>query len=266
MDKKLIDKEKYQKILNLLKEEINKESFERDLKKVQDIDLKHYSKIIGKLEFLKIIEEYKNENLIENEINNVLILLPGNPEILFRVCLDMIRYNVDFTIGIEDFCLSQNTLIIDVIKNILEKLNIRISIDLKNLMEDREIIEISNEIDRTIIIGNSNLYNRLEDKVENLKFNTYGIFEVYSDSQEYEELEEKFYEYLEQNGFEGEGYSDINFEDAIRIINKKGYHFCTILFSKDKNKQKVFEENVNSEYVIINKNPFEKIKLKLEII
>ena len=266
MDNIKNNNEKYQKFLNLLLQEINKENFDKDLKKVQDIDLKHFSKIIKKKDFSKIVEEYKNENIIENNLKNILILLPGNPEVFFRICLDIIRYNVDLTIGIEDLCLAQNTFILDVINSILEKLNMRTKIVLKNLMKDTEIIELSKNQDKTIIVGNSNLYNRVENKIENLRFNAYGIFETYSDSNEFEELEEKIYEYFEQNGFEGEVYDDIEYEKAIKLMNKKGYHFCSILFSKDKEKQKMFKENINSEYVIINKNPFEKIKLKLEII
>lgn len=52
-------------------------------------------------------------------------------------------------------------------------------------------------------------------------------------------------------------------ESAVRIINKNGYKFSTVLFSKDEEKQKYFKDNIESQYVIINKNPFKEIKFKL---
>ena len=87
--------------------------------------------------------------------------------------------------------------------------------------------------------------------------------EIYSDSDEFEELEQAFFEFCYENEFEIENYSDLNFEDCIRLINKSGYKFCSVLFSKDEIKQKVFKESVNSKYIIINKNPFKEIKFKI---
>lgn len=266
MNKSLINEDKYKKLLDSLKKEIEKESFENDLKKVQDIDLNHYAKILNKSEFLSIIEYYKKENIIENEFDNILVLLPGNPEIVFRLCIEAVRYNVNLMIGIEDFCLAQNNFIIELFEKIINDANLKNRIELKNLLKDSEIVELSDRVDKTIIIGNSNLYNRLESKIENLKLNPYGIFEIYSDSEEFQELEEKVFEYFIQNEFESESYNDLNINQATKLINKNGYHFCCVLFSNDKENQKVFKENIDSEYVIINKNPFKKIKFKFEII
>ncbi len=266
MNRKIIDEEKYQKVLNVLENEIDNENFEKDLKQVQHIDLNHYTKILNKTEMLKIINEYKTQKIIENEINKILVLLSGNPEIVFRLCLEAIKYNVDFIIGIEDFCLAQNKLIIEKIMNIFNNQNIKIKIKLKNLLKDSEIIEIAKQNDKVIIIGNSNLYNRLENEIENLKFNFYGIFEVYSDSNDFKELEETIFEYFTQNQFEAECYDDLTLEKAIKIINKNGYHFCSLLFSNNKEYQEIFKKNIESKYVIINKNPFKEIKFEFEII
>ena len=99
--------------------------------------------------------------------------------------------------------------------------------------------------------------------ISNIELNPYGIFEVYSDSEEFEELEETFFEYCYQKEFEAENYSDLENDDAIRLINKNGYKFAVILFSKDIELQKEFRESINAQYVIINKNPFKEIKFKL---
>ena len=84
------------------------------------------------------------------------------------------------------------------------------------------------------------------------------------DSDEYEELEKTFFDYCYQKEFEAEDYSDLEIEEAVRLINKNGYKFSVVLFSKDKEKQKLFKQ-IDSKYIIINKNPFKEIKFKLEI-
>lgn len=265
MNQDFIESNNYEKFLNFIKKEIDSNEFKKQLEKVQNIDLKHYTKFISILEMQGYLNEYKNESFIKNELNKILVILPGNPEIVFKLCLEAIRYNVSMTISIEDFCLAQNTLLVELVNKAIEKYKLKIKINLQNMLSDEEIVKKSKNVDKTIIIGNSNIYNRLEDKIKNLELNSYGIFEIYSDSKEFESLEKTVYDYLAQNEFESELYDDIEFEDAIRLINKSGYGFCSMLFSKDKEKQKKFKENIKSKYVIVNKNPFKEIKFRLEI-
>lgn len=256
----------YDKILDSIDKEISSKNFEVNLKKVQNIDSNHYKEKITISDMKKCLEEYKLEekSLNKNNIKKLMILLPGNPEIVFRICLEILNTNIDVIIGIQDYCLGQNTLIIETINQIIKNNNLKINIELKNLLKDSEIIAKSQNVDKVICIGDSNLYNRLESQIKNIKLNPYGIFEIYSDSEDFEELEKTFFEYCYQNEFEAEDYSDLDFEDAVRLINKNGYKFSAVLFSKDEKKQKIFK-TIDSKYVIINKNPFKEIKFKLEI-
>ena len=268
MSENLISNSKilYDKILDDINKEISTKEFEKDLEKVQSIDSNHYKEKITISDMKKCLEDYKLEKraLNKNDRKKVLILLPGNPEIVFRICLEILNSNVDILIGIQDYCLGQNTLIVDTINQIIKNNNLKINLEFKNLLKDSEIIAKSKNIDKVICVGDSNLYNRLESQIENIELNPYGIFEIYSDSDDFEELEKTFFEYCYQNEFEAEDYSDLEFEDAVRLINKNGYKFSVVLFSKDEEKQKIFK-TINSKYIIINKNPFKEIKFKLEI-
>lgn len=254
----------FDRFLNELEKEISSKDFLNLLKKSQNIDSKYYQKTIFVEDLKNIIQEYRCLKYLEKENKKVLILLPGNPEIVFKLGIEAIRNNANFIIGIEDFCLAQNTILIEIINKIIQDLKLKNKIEFKNLINDTEIIEISKNVGKTIIIGNSNLYNRLKNQIKVI-LNPYGIFEVYSDSEDFEELQEMVYEYLTQNQFENEFFDDLDFEDAVRIINKQGYKFCTILFTNDKNKIKAFKEKMDAEYVIVNKNPFKEIKFKLEL-
>lgn len=253
----------YTRILEKINNEISSKIFEEKLKKVQNIDFNHYSKKITVNKLKKIIKEYKSEERKDIKLKNLLILLPGNPEIVFKICLEILKYDLDALIVIQDFCLGQNTLIIEMINEVIKKNNLKRKIEFKNLLDDSEIIKKSQEYNKVICVGDSNLYNRLKNKITNIELNSYGILEIYSDSDEFEELEQAFFEFCYENEFEIENYSDLNFEDCIRLINKSGYKFCSVLFSKDEIKQKVFKESVNSKYIIINKNPFKEIKFKI---
>lgn len=266
MNENLISNNKvlYDKILDSINKELSSQNFEENLKKVQEIDSKHYKEKITINDMRKYLEEYKTLGNELKEKKKVMIVLAGNPEIVFKVCLEILKSNLDAIIGIQDYCLAQNTLIVEMINNIIENNNLRIKVELKNLLKDSEIISKAKEVDKAICIGDSNLYNRLENQISNLELNPYGIFEVYSDSDEFEELEKTFFDYCYQNEFEAEDYSELEFEDALRLINKNGYKFCTVLFSKDEEKQKIFK-TIDSKYIIINKNPFKEIKFKLEI-
>lgn len=71
-----------------------------------------------------IIQEYRSLEFLEKESKRVLILLPGNPEIVFKLGIEAIRNNVNFIIGIEDFCLAQNIVNKNPFKEIKFKLEI----------------------------------------------------------------------------------------------------------------------------------------------
>lgn len=264
-NKKLIDSEKFLKFLDLLKKKISNKEFQKGLIRIQEIDLKHYMKKIKLDELNQYISEYQELEFNKNKYEKLQILLPGNPDVIFKICLNAIRYDVNMIIGIEDFCLAQNTFIVETINEIITACNLKNKIEIKNLLKDNEIIEISNNVDLTICIGNSNLYNRLSNKIKNIKLNPYGIFELYSDSEEFKELQEKIFEYSVQNQFELELYDELEFEEAVEAMNRDGYKFCSILISKEQEKIKKFKENIDSKYIIVNENPFKKINFEFSI-
>ena len=257
-------KDLFNKFLNELEKEIYSKDFLKALENTQKIDSNHYKKIISVDTLKNIINDYREYENFEKNFKKVLILLPGNPEIVFRLGIEAVMKNLDLIIGIEDFCFAQNTILIEAINNVIEKIRFKNKVKFKNLINDLDIIENSKLVEKIIIIGNSNLYNRLQNKID-VTLNSYGIFDVYSDSEEFDELQEMIFEIFTQNEFEVEFYDDLEFDDAIRIINKQSYKFCSILFTNDKNKTKEFKEKIDSEYVIVNQNPFKEIKFKLEI-
>ena len=66
------------------------------------------------IEEMKIfIQKYKSKVKRKLELNKILILQRGNPEIIFQICLGLIESPVqEIVIAIQDFCLGQNMLLI----------------------------------------------------------------------------------------------------------------------------------------------------------
>ena len=201
-----------------------------------------------------------------DEVKNIQVILNGNPEIVFRIGIEAVRNNVNMIICIEDFCLAQNTILVKLMSLCLKEMKLNKTIKLENMLTDSEIIENSKNIDLTICMGNSNDYNFFSKKIKNIKFNNYNIFEVYADSEEFDEIKRKVYEYAMLNQYEIEIYdTDLTIEEAIDDINTNGYGYCSVLFSKDKVNAQKFKENINSKYIVINENPFNQGELEFNL-
>ncbi len=256
----------YKNFLRALESLILEKEFNQKLKEVINIDKKHFEKEID-INILKdIIDDYKTKEINENSYKKIQVLLYGNPEIVFKLCIEAVRNNVSMIIGIEDFCVAQNTLILKIVDMALKNCKLKLNIKLENLLSDEKIMKNNENVDFTLCVGNSNTYNSLENKINDLRFYPYNIFDIYIEGDEFEELKSKLFDFAMLNGYEFEILdSDIEFDDIIDVINENGYGFCSILLSKDRKKQQKFKEEIGSEYVVINKNPFTEINFKLEL-
>lgn len=259
----------YNHFLTVLEHKIEETIFKVKLEEMRQIDEHHYGENILPDELKNIISEYREKDVEKFEnIKKIQVILSGNPEIVFRLGIEAVRNNVKMIIDIDDFCLAQNTILVEVINSALRDCKLFNILELRNFVKDNDIYDLSKTTDVTICIGNSNDYNRLKNRfnIENLKFYPFNIFELYSDSYELEEVRKGLYEYAMRNQFEIEIYDmELNIDEVIEEMNKYGYGFCSILLSKDNEKMKKFKENINSEYIFVNENPFKKIKWEFDL-
>ncbi len=258
-------KEKYLEFLNLLDKKIHEDIFKKSLEKAQEIDIKYYEKKITIEKIYEIIQSYKEREIENNLANNIQTILPGNPEIVFCLAIETFRNNVNMIINIEDFCVGQNMFLIEFVNDIFSKIKFNRKIELKNQSGYDEIINVSKNVDKTICIGNSNDYNRLEEKIDNLFFYPYNIFEIYCISEEMNDLKRMICDYAYQNEYEIDIYDDLNIDDAITAINRDGYKFCSVILSKNEEEIEKFKKEILSDNIFVNENPFGKIKFELKI-
>lgn len=256
---------KYQNFLKVLDKKIKEKEFVKKLIEVMKIDIKHYDKTISIEELDMILCDYREKTIYTNDYDNIRILLVGNPKVIFCLGIEAARNDINIEINIKDFCLGQNLLITELVNETLKECKILRKIEIKNLLSDQEIKDNSDRFDKTICIGDSNTYNSLKNKIEEIEFYPYNIVEVYSSTDEFEELQKLLFDYSEQNQFEMDIYEDIEFDEAIALMNDDGYRYCALLLSKNKREIEKFKKEVQSKYVVINENPFNITKFELNL-
>ncbi len=260
-----IDINRYKKILDEIIIEI-KDSKE-ELKKVNNIDNNFYDTNIDIDKLECIIENLKEKNVKNNKItNNILISYYGDPYITLELCIEAIRTNNKFILLIEDYMLGVNKLIINIIQNVLKDYRIENKIFLFNLLDKQEILDNKYLIQKIICIGNRNtfeLYKKM--KLDNLVYYPFNNIDIYCDTEELEDLLKMIYKYSMSNNIDVtiyDKFEDIN--SAIKFINMEGSGFATVLLTKSKENEKIFKEKINSQYIFINENPFNKYKFNIE--
>lgn len=143
----------YDKVFNDINREISSKIFVESFKKVQKIDNNHYKEKITIEEMKMYLEEYRNSETSIYKDKRIMILQRGNPELIFKICLEILKSEaVEIVIAIQDFCLGQNTLIVETINEILKQNKINKKIKLENHLNDNKIIEISKDFSKIICI------------------------------------------------------------------------------------------------------------------
>ncbi len=257
-----IDNSRYKKILDEIQTELN--SNKNELMKLNNIDKEFYDFDI-KVEKLNEIIEESNDISKNTKSNNIVVSYFGDPYITLRLIIEAIRTNNKIILLIEDCMLGVNKLIINIVKMVLKDYKIENKIFLYNQIQMEEILENKDKIYKIIFIGNKetfDLYKKID--LENIKYYPYNNIDLYCETEEFENLQKMIYQYCVKNNIDIEIYDEFeNIEKAIEFLNKYGSRFCTCLLTKSKEHEKLFKENIKSEYIFVNENPFGNIKFNV---
>ena len=233
-------------LFNAMLSKIQKEILENNdkINELSKIDLK-YSKIKPEMEkIIEIIESYKGKKFETNQ-KDLIIFCNGNPYIVLNLSMIAICSNISININIDDILIGINSIIIEIINKILEKNNINIKI---NILKNSEIRNINNE--NLIFIDRINDYNILKDNYKNIKFIPYQGIDVFCDSEEYEDLFDKIYNYAISMNIDIDVFDE---DEGIDSIVKFGKGKKVLLLTK---KKVILNENKNKK-IYINRNPFQ---------
>ena len=230
---------------------------EKNINEVNKIDRKYYDKLVDVNDFIKIIESYKEKK--EEELNkNILCIYNGNPEITLKLCLESVLLRSNFIIGIQDFLLGVNKIIVELVNKVLKQFNTRLY--LFNLLQVNEIKKLEESLDKILCIGNTNEFLKLsQQELYKLDFYPYKSLEIYCEDDELEELQKMIYDYSMTNQYEVEVFVKDNIDNIIGQMNEFGNGYCSVLLSKNKEHIKKFKKEIKSEIVCVNENPYNKI-------
>lgn len=235
---------------------------EKNIIEVNKIDRKYYDKLVDINELINIIDSYKDKK--EEDLNkNILCIYNGNPEITLKLCLESILLRSNFIMNIQDFMVGVNKMLVELANKILQSFNTKLY--LFNLLSYSDIKESEEKLDKILCIGNTNEFIKLAKKdFYKLDFYPYKSLEIYCESDELEELQKMIYEYSMTNQYEIEVFTKDNLDNIIGQINEFGNGFCSVLLSRNKEHIKKFKEEVESEIVCVNENPYNKISFDIK--
>ncbi|MCI9365525.1 MAG: hypothetical protein HFJ54_02685 [Clostridia bacterium] len=232
-------------MLSSIQKEIKNSSEKIEI--LREIDFKYCKLNVEVSKFIRIIEEYKEID-IKKENKQFTIYCNGNPYIVLNLAIIAIKSNSSIKINIDDTMLGVNKLILEIINRIIKQNQMQIEI---------EIIKKINNEENIICIDRVNEFNILKREKRNIRFIPYESIDIYSDSEEFEELFEKVYEYAISMNIS----IDIFDEEGIEGLFKYGKGKRKVIFTKNKE----YLDKYKEKNIFINENPFKEEKLVFDV-
>ena len=227
-----------------------------------------YSKIIESIEKAKNEPwelEKNSKSLRIDGIGNIAVVYNGSPEILLYLGVKALKTHNNIVFYEDTNIHKSSNYIIDLINSILNKKDYKTTISIKKIKNFNEIYEDEKIFDSYICIGEISKFNLLKNNIKkNIIYSAYGTVSLYLDDKNLKDTLLEMDEFVFKNNLALDLYKDKNVEDVINKINKKGEDFCFVIFTKDAKKAYYFLENVNSQTVYINKNPFKNYNFFLD--
>ena len=249
-----------QKLLNKIKDGIK--SNEKIIRRINEIDFKHYNKKIDLEKVNNIIEKYRNDKIKNNEkMKRYLVEYNGSIYITIQLCLLAILNKIQIILDINNFLVGLNTIFVDIINQELKKYKIDNLITICDSIDYDEIKKNEKSLDEILCIDDFDIYNDLLDEnIKDAKLIKYNSIDLYCDDDDLVELRDMICDYADNNHLQIEVYDDELKEKAADIINKYGEGAIVLLLSGDENLQKDFTEKIVNKQLVINKIPFDETK------
>lgn len=227
-----------------------------------------YSKLIETIERLKKelwYLEKKSKSLLIEGIGNLGVIYNGNTELLLYLSLKALKTHNNIVFFENDIGKKVNEYIIKIINNILEANNYKTIISIKYIENEKEVSDYQDYFNAFICIGQIDKFYKFKKNIKkDIIYSAYGTLSLYMDNKELKNELLNMDEYIFKNNLYMDLYKDDDVKDVIEKINKKREDFCTVIFTKDIKKAYYFLENVDSQNVYINKNPFNNYEFYLD--
>ena len=257
-----LDKETLNKIIEDYKREIlsNKENFIELYK----IDQEVTDEVFNLNDVIKLLDLYKDEEIIKKEKEIIISSFYGNPLITINSCMQSLLKNRGTILAIENNMFAVNRLLVTLFNNILGDYKIINMVELYNDLSIEEMKEAESIVDYIVCIGNTTTYYKLyKEDIKNLKYIPFKNTSLYCKDKAFEELKYEIYKYSIQKGLEIEIYEDL--DEFISCTNINDEIENVVVFSNDKEEIKIIKESITKYSLYINENPFKEENFKISI-
>lgn len=233
-----MEKNLFNAMLSKIQNEILKNR--EEIKNVNKIDMKYCSININENQLIRIIESYKNREIVCKK-NKLFIYSSGDPYVVLNLIMISICANINLTINIDEIMLGVNKCILEIINNILRNNN-------------RLAIEITNKkcLDDVIFIDRVNDYNILNKSCKKARFIANQGIDIFCDSEKYDEILSEVYEYAISMNIDVDIFDE---EEGMETLLKYGKANKVLVLSN----KKVNIKDTNKK-IYINENPFKDEK------
>lgn len=218
-----------------------------------EIDHKYCKINVNIDKLIKILNELKKEQIDIQKEQKIFIRYNGDPCITLNLSILAILTKSIVILECNEYMIGINTFITETINSVLNNFKTDKLIFLRKFTKKE-----SENVDKIICIDNINQYNEyLRENNTKAKFYSLNYIDFYSDSDEFEELEELIYEFAENYQVQIESYSELVVNEAIEMITN-GIGHSVVVLTKDKEIQENFKRSITNKELYINKNPFEE--------
>lgn len=250
-----ISNDVFKKICRDLKSEINENK--KEIEKLNELDYKYSKKVVYPEKLVKVIDEYREKEVVIKETRNLLVAYYGDPSVTIELCLQGLLNCQLMNLLIDNMCYGVNKLIVTLFIEILKEYRIYDVVTLNNY-ENVEDVEASLEfIDKMYCVGDKNIYTICKHiNGIDIEYVPFGIIDIYCEDDDFYELSREIFNYCFENGIEAEVYDDMPVDEAINTLNEYGEKYCSIILTKDAEAVKRFKEEMKSKFVFANENPF----------
>lgn len=214
-----------------------------------------YCKIRTDIKMLKnILDSLKSEKIDIQKEQKILIKYNGNPCITLNLSIIAILTKSIIILDCNECMIGVNSLIVETVNNSLNNFKT------DKLIYSSDKKQEAENVDKIICIDDINKYNSyLREKNIKARFYSFSYLDFYSDSDEYEEIEEMIYRFAEENQIPIEVYSELEINEAIQMM-KNGLGKSAVILTNNEETKRTFEENIQNKKLYINRNPFEQSK------
>ena len=220
-------------------------------------DVRHNKKQIKIREFVDIIEKYKKQECILKDDERKIVIYKGDPYVTLHLCLQAITQRTKILLIQDSFMLGVNEILLRIIQEVLKTYKIFNLIEKMDSFSLNEFNNIKSFYDDTIVIGDTTIYQMLEEN-NDIKYYPYNNIALYCDSPDLGKLQEAIYIYANENEYELEIVYAENIDDAIEIINMDETQSIAILLTKDEKNKEIFFYEIKNKEIFVNENPFKR--------